>query len=90
MLQGYSILVRIVVNAGLIFINLLTRGDDGGWWFSWPLAAWGAWLAVHTLVTFTACSPPGGRTARPTRSAASERAVEVAGNAELEDRLGGR
>lgn len=55
MLQGYytHVLVYVVVNAGLFVINLLTRGDDGAWWFYWPLAGWGIALAVHTLVTFS-------------------------------------
>ena len=53
-LQAYytHLLVFAVVNAGLFFINLLTRGDDGSWWFVWPLAAWGIAIAIHTLVVF--------------------------------------
>jgi len=33
MLQGYytHLLVYVVVNTGLFFINLFTRGNDGGW-----------------------------------------------------------
>jgi hypothetical protein len=46
------VLVFVVVNAGLFFINLLTRGNDGSWWFYWPLAAWGIAIAIHTLVVF--------------------------------------
>ncbi len=46
------VLVYVVVNAVLFFINLLTRGDDGRWWFTWPLAVWGIAIAIHTLVVF--------------------------------------
>ena len=46
------LLVFVVVSAGLFFINLLTRGDDGSWWFYWPLAVWGIAIAIHTLVVF--------------------------------------
>ena len=46
------VLIFVVVNAGLFFINLLTRGNDGSWWFYWPLAAWGIAIAIHTLVVF--------------------------------------
>jgi hypothetical protein len=54
MLQGYYIhlLVFAVVNAGLFLINLLTRGEDGTWWFVWPLAAWGIAIVINTLVVF--------------------------------------
>lgn len=53
-LQGYYIhlIVYVLVNAGLFAINALTRGDDGGWWFYWPLAGWGIGLLIHTAVTF--------------------------------------
>ena len=55
MLQGYYIhvLVYVVINAGLFFLNLLTKGDTGGWWFYWPLAAWGIALVIHTMVVFS-------------------------------------
>ena len=46
------LLVFVVVSAGLFFINLLSRGDDGSWWFYWPLAVWGIAIAIHTLVVF--------------------------------------
>ena len=53
-LQGYYIhlLVFAVVNAGLFLINLLTRGEDGSWWFVWPLAVWGIAVVINTLVVF--------------------------------------
>jgi hypothetical protein len=41
-----------VVNAGLFFINLLTKGEDGTWWFVWPLAVWGIAVVINTLVVF--------------------------------------
>ena len=53
-LQGYYIhlLVYVAVNAGFFIINLLTRGDNGDWWFVWPLAGWGIAVAIHTMVVF--------------------------------------
>jgi hypothetical protein len=54
MLQGLyiHILVFVVINAGLFFINWFTRGDDGGWWFYWPLMIWAVFgLGIHLLVT---------------------------------------
>lgn len=53
-LQAYytHLLVFAVINAGLFFLNLLTRGDDGSWWFIWPLGVWGIAVAIHTLVVF--------------------------------------
>jgi hypothetical protein len=51
-LQAYytHLLVYGVVNAGLFY--LLTRGDDGNWWFIGPLAGWGIAIVIHTLVVF--------------------------------------
>ena len=42
MLQGLYIhlLIYGLVNSGLFAINLLSRGEDGGWWFPWPLLTW--------------------------------------------------
>lgn len=53
MLQGLYIhmMVFAVTNIGLFGINYFTRGDDGGWWFYWPLLIWGIGLAIHVLVT---------------------------------------
>jgi len=53
-LQGYYIhlLVYTIVNGGLFAINLLTKSDEGAWWFVWPLAGWGIGLAIHTMVMF--------------------------------------
>lgn len=53
MIQGLYVhlLVFSVINVGLLAINWLTRGDDGSWWFQWPLLIWGIALAIHLLVT---------------------------------------
>ena len=53
MLQGLyiHITVFVVANLGLFGINYFTRGDDGSWWFYWPLLIWGIGLAIHQLVT---------------------------------------
>jgi len=39
----------ILVNIGLVVINLLT---GGGWWFYWPLMFWGIGLGIHALNVF--------------------------------------
>jgi len=39
----------VVVNIGLLVINLLTLGP---WWFYWPLLGWGIGLGVHALNVF--------------------------------------
>jgi hypothetical protein len=39
----------VLVNIGLLVINLLT---GGGWWFYWPLLGWGIGLGVHALSVF--------------------------------------
>ena len=39
----------ILVNIGLVVINLLT---GGGWWFYWPLIFWGIGLGIHALNVF--------------------------------------
>jgi hypothetical protein len=53
-LQGFYVhaLVFVVVNAGLFAINALTKGEDGNWWFYWPLLGWGIALLIHGLTTF--------------------------------------
>lgn len=53
MLQGLYIhlLVFVLINAGLLGINWVTKGDDGSWWFQWPLLIWGLGLLVHVMVT---------------------------------------
>ncbi len=42
--------VYIVVNVGLVLINLLT--SPGALWFYWPLLGWGAGLAAHAFAVF--------------------------------------
>ena len=61
MLQGYytHLLVYVVVNTGLFLINLFTKGDDGSWWFYWPLLGWGIAVAIHGAVTFGVEGPLG-------------------------------
>ncbi len=44
------VVVYILVNAGLLAINLLT--SPGNLWFYWPLLGWGIGLFIHGLVTF--------------------------------------
>lgn len=53
MLQGLYIhlLIYPVINAGLFGINFVTRGEDGNWWFQWPLLIWGLGLIVHVVMT---------------------------------------
>lgn len=53
MLQGLYIhaLVFVLVNSGLFIINWATRGEDGSWWFFWPLLIWGIGLAIHFMAT---------------------------------------
>ena len=60
MLQGLYIhlMVYAVVNLGLFLINAFTRGEDGGWWFVWPLGAWGVGLLLHVIVTLTPVFSP--------------------------------
>jgi hypothetical protein len=55
MLQGLYIhmMVFILMNAGLFFINWATRGDDGTWWFLWVLVIWGVGFLIHVAVTVT-------------------------------------
>ncbi len=43
-------MVYVVVNAGLIAINLLS--SPGTRWFIWPLLVWGMGLAIHAMVVF--------------------------------------
>jgi hypothetical protein len=54
MLQGLYIhlVVFITVNAGLVAINWLTRGEDGGWWFWLPMLIWGFGLVVHASTIY--------------------------------------
>ena len=44
------LLVYILVNAGLIIINLLY--SQGGIWFIYPLLGWGIGIVVHGLSVF--------------------------------------
>ena len=42
--------VYVIVNAGLVAINLLTSPHE--LWFYWPLAGWGIGLAINGFVVF--------------------------------------
>jgi hypothetical protein len=50
-LKGFYIHVSmyLIVNIGLIVINLLTTDN---WWFYWPLIGWGIGLAAHAFAVF--------------------------------------
>jgi hypothetical protein len=41
--------IYVLVNIGLFVIDLIT-GE--GWWFYWPLLAWGVGLGIHALGVF--------------------------------------
>lgn len=51
-LKGFytHLLVYILVNAGLVVLNLLTY--KGNIWFFWPLLGWGIGLASHAFSIF--------------------------------------
>jgi hypothetical protein len=44
------LLVYLLVNAGLLAINLLTT--PGQLWFFWPMIGWGIGLAAHGTAVF--------------------------------------
>jgi len=48
------LLVYLLSNLGMFLINLLGRGQDGGWWFYWPLLGWGIGLAAHGFSVYGA------------------------------------
>lgn len=75
-LQGLYIhlLVYLVINAGLFVVNLLTRGDDGGWWFLWPLAIWGVALLIHVVATYVPVFSPDWAERRAARMLEERRA----------------
>jgi asparagine N-glycosylation enzyme membrane subunit Stt3 len=51
-LKGFYIhlTIYILVNAGLLLLNLLS--SPGTLWFYWPLLGWGIGLAAHTAAVF--------------------------------------
>lgn len=78
------VLVYVVVNLGLFLINVATRttsnvaeGTSSGWWFYWPLLAWGIALAVHAAVVLFGFGSTGWQ----------DRRIRELMNRELEDRL---
>jgi len=60
MVQGLYIhlLVFFVINAGLVAINWATRGNNGSWWFWWPLLIWVIGLVVHVVATIVPVFSP--------------------------------
>jgi hypothetical protein len=50
-LKGFyaHLAIYLIVNIGLLLINLLT---GGGLWFYWPLFGWGIGLASHAVAIF--------------------------------------
>lgn len=77
-------LVYVVVNLGLFLINVATRatsnvpqGTSSGWWFYWPLLAWGIGLAGHAAVVLFGFGSSGWE----------DRKIRELMNRELEDRL---
>ena len=51
-LRGFysHLMVFVLVNAGLLAINLIA--SPGRFWFFWPALGWGIGLAMHALATF--------------------------------------
>ena len=45
-------IVYVVVNAGLVGINLAS--SPGGFWFIWPMLGWGIGLGAHAIAVFAA------------------------------------
>ena len=51
------LIVYVVVNIGLFFLNLFT--SPGFWWFYWPLLGWGIGLFFHAMGVFVFSKFPG-------------------------------
>lgn len=70
-IQGLLIhlLVFSVINLGLFAIDALT---GGGWWFYWPLLAWGVGLILHVLATSVPVFRPGWADRRARRALESD------------------
>jgi hypothetical protein len=62
--RGFFIhlLVYVLVNAGLIAINLTTSTDH--LWFKWPLIGWGIGVVVHAVAVFVFRTRSPGRERR--------------------------
>ena len=41
--------IYVIVNAGLVLINLLSGPD---WWVQWPILGWGIGLVAHAAVVY--------------------------------------
>jgi hypothetical protein len=44
------LMAYVIVNAGLVAINLLTSDDY--FWFIWPMLGWGIGLAAHGVTVY--------------------------------------
>ncbi|HEY0649222.1 2TM domain-containing protein [Phenylobacterium sp.] len=44
------LMAYVIVNAGLVMINLLTSDDY--FWFIWPMLGWGIGLAAHGVTVY--------------------------------------
>ena len=44
------LMAYVIVNAGLVMINLLTSDDY--FWFIWPMLGWGIGLAAHGATVY--------------------------------------
>jgi hypothetical protein len=44
------LIVFVCVSVGLVLIDALT---PGGWWFYWPVIAWGIGVAIHAAVVLS-------------------------------------
>jgi len=51
-------LVFVLVNLGLLAVNLSTGGPR---WHTWPLLGWGIGLSIHGIVTFLSLRGEGVR-----------------------------
>ena len=51
-LRGFytHLLVYMLVNAGLVVLNLVT--SPGRWWFGWATIGWGIGLLTHGIAVF--------------------------------------
>jgi 2TM domain len=47
-----NLFVYVVINTGLFAINYFTKGENGVWWFYWPLIGWGIGLMTSTFATY--------------------------------------
>jgi hypothetical protein len=46
--------VYVLTNIALFAVNWASKGQNGNWWFYWPLLGWGIGLAAHGFGVFGA------------------------------------